>query len=120
MAYLTDPKLVCGGGYRVTKPGGTALVAFSNRYFRSKAVRVWLLANDEGRQHIVASYFYCTGTWESIVALNIKQKRSLETISEFILDPNYYSIFRWLGGAIARDTFETDPIYVVKAVKNGD
>lgn len=122
--YLIHPQTVFAEIHRVLRPGtGVALVSFSNRYFRSKAVRAWLLANDEGRRHIVASYFYYavaaggTSAWSSIQGLDVQMPKLTPAVvwQDFVLHPD--AIQRWLGGAILRDTFTPDPLFVVKAVK---
>jgi SAM-dependent methyltransferase len=44
--------------HRVLRPGGQVLLSFSNRCFPSKAVAMWLAADDIGRMSIAASYLY--------------------------------------------------------------
>lgn len=55
--YLTRPFEVFREVQRVLRPGGMHLVLFSNRMFRSKAVRIWREASDEERFLIVEDYF---------------------------------------------------------------
>ena len=55
--YLVDPVAVFDDVARVLEPGGIFVCTFSNRLFPTKAVRGWLMANDQQRCEIVASYF---------------------------------------------------------------
>ncbi|MEW5765368.1 MAG: methyltransferase domain-containing protein [Acidobacteriota bacterium] len=55
--YLTRPEEIFRETARVLKPGGLFLVAFSNRYFPSKAVRVWRESSEEERIDYVRGLF---------------------------------------------------------------
>lgn len=123
--YLTRPKEVFQEINRLLKPGGVVLIPVSNRYFRKKAIKKWLDTKEpEGRLDIVASYLYystLTGddkqklcSWESIQTFDIKQDLSSKNIKQFVLNQD---LFRWFATAIFRGTWDTDPLYVVKAVK---
>ena len=54
-ADLNQPETVFQEMHRVLRPGGQAIMSFSNRCFPSKAVKVWLEASDEQRQRIVGA-----------------------------------------------------------------
>ena len=54
--YLTQPDEVFREMHRLLRPGGVALMSFSNRCFATKAVAMWLQADDIGRLTIVGSY----------------------------------------------------------------
>ena len=71
--YLNKPKEVFAEMHRVTRPGGCAIMSFSNRCFPSKAVQMWLATGDEGRRNIVGSYFGLSpkGGWKDIKAYDI-------------------------------------------------
>ena len=47
--YLIKPREIFGEMARVLKPGGTAVMSFSNRCFASKAVSVWLQSDEYER-----------------------------------------------------------------------
>jgi SAM-dependent methyltransferase len=55
--YLCQPRETFAEMHRVLRPGGCAIMSFSNRCFPSKAVQVWLANGDQGRRRIVGSYF---------------------------------------------------------------
>lgn len=59
--YLTRPREVFREVARVLKPGGLAVVAFSNRLFFSKAIARWTSLDDADRAEMVASYFHFAG-----------------------------------------------------------
>jgi SAM-dependent methyltransferase len=54
--YLTDPLSVAAELRRVLKPGGRVHFGFSDRYFPTKVISLWLKANDFGRLWIAAAY----------------------------------------------------------------
>jgi SAM-dependent methyltransferase len=65
--YLVEPVAVFREVARVLRPGGRFVCTFSNRCFRTKAIRGWLAASDEQRGGIVARYFRHAGGWEEPV-----------------------------------------------------
>lgn len=54
--YLVRPVEVLAEAARVLRPGGVVALTFSNRLFPTKAVRGWLVADEEGRCAIAAEY----------------------------------------------------------------
>lgn len=58
--YLIQPQTIFQEIWRVLKPGGTAVMSFSNRCFPTKVIRLWLLTGDEEHTEIVARYFHHT------------------------------------------------------------
>mmetsp|Transcript_28279 Transcript_28279/g.79831 ORF Transcript_28279/g.79831 Transcript_28279/m.79831 type:complete len:318 (-) Transcript_28279:217-1170(-) len=58
--YLTKPKEVFAEMHRVLKPGGTAMMSFSNRCFPTKAISIWTATGDMDHIYIVGSYFHYT------------------------------------------------------------
>ncbi|HYN32945.1 MAG TPA: class I SAM-dependent methyltransferase [Ilumatobacteraceae bacterium] len=65
--YLTRPLEVFAEVARVLRPGGPFAVTFSNRCFPTKAIRGWLLTDDEGRCAIVEAYFDLTEGFDPAV-----------------------------------------------------
>lgn len=57
MQYLQQPERVFTEVHRVLRPGGCAIVTFSNRMFYDKAVAAWRDTSEYGRSSLVRSYF---------------------------------------------------------------
>ncbi|KAG2291758.1 hypothetical protein Bca52824_038427 [Brassica carinata] len=49
---------------RILKPGGLALMSFSNRCFFTKAISIWTSTGDADHALIVGSYFHYAGGYE--------------------------------------------------------
>ena len=63
--YLQRPVEVWREALRVTKPGGKALVTFSNRCFPTKAVRIWTGLSDADHVRLVGAYLHEAG-WTDV------------------------------------------------------
>ena len=118
--YLTKPLPIFQETYRVLRPGGKALISFSNRCFPTKAVAMWLQADDIDRLTIVGSYFHYASTWKSIEALDIKlpnvQGPKRPSVQEIMANPS--AAFAWASATAATTRMNSgDPMYVVKGVK---
>ncbi len=75
--YLTRPLEVFAEVARVLRPGGPFVVTFSNRCFPTKAIRGWLLTDDEGHSAIVEAYFDLAGGFDpAVVQLRNPASRS--------------------------------------------
>lgn len=58
--YLQQPEVVFAEMRRVLKPGGIAIVSFSNRMFPHKAIQAWRDNSESGRVELVKEYFRAT------------------------------------------------------------
>jgi len=105
--YLAQPQEVFSEMHRVLRPGGAAIMSFSNRCFPTKAVKVWLDADEAQRQKIVASYFHYAPLdgWTDIMAIDLKPKRAGGMLPS--------SLLGLLGGFLPSG----DPMWVVRANK---
>ena len=118
--YLVKPREIFQEMHRILRPGGLALMSFSNRCFPSKAVQMWLNTDDIGRMTIVASYFHYSADWNGIEALDIIPPK-LETpkapgMKEILSNPA--KGFAWMTAASAVSKQNNgDPMYVVKGTK---
>jgi SAM-dependent methyltransferase len=59
--YLTEPLAVFRDLTRVLAPGGIAVMTFSNRWFPTKAIRVWEELHEFERPGLVLEYFRASG-----------------------------------------------------------
>lgn len=62
--YMTKPLQLFQEIQRVLKPGGVAIMSFSNRCFPTKAISVWTQTGDPDHVLIVGSYFHYAGGFE--------------------------------------------------------
>lgn len=58
--YLQYPDKVFSEIHRILKPGGLAIVSFSNRMFYQKAIQAWRDGSDGDRVRLVKQYFQST------------------------------------------------------------
>ncbi|OVA08459.1 Methyltransferase type 11 [Macleaya cordata] len=69
--YLTKPIDVFKEMCRILKPGGLAIMSFSNRCFFTKAISIWTSTGDADHALIVGSYFHYAGGYEPPQAVDI-------------------------------------------------
>lgn len=55
--YLQYPEAVFSEIHRILKPGGIAIISFSNRMFYQKAIATWRDGTETSRVELVKSYF---------------------------------------------------------------
>ncbi|XP_043707138.1 uncharacterized protein LOC122656607 isoform X1 [Telopea speciosissima] len=69
--YLSKPIDVFKEMSRILKPGGLAIMSFSNRCFWTKAISIWTSTGDADHALIVGSYFHYAGGFEPPQAVDI-------------------------------------------------
>lgn len=93
--YLQQPEVVFAEIYRILKPGGIAIISFSNRMFYQKAIAAWRDASESRRVDLVKQYFQSVPGFSTPEV--IAQPPSMPTLLQMLGMP---------GG---------DPFYVVMA-----
>ena len=95
--YLQYPEAIFSEIHRILKPGGVAIISFSNRMFYQKAIQAWRDGTELSRVELVKSYF------QSVPGFTIP-----EVVAKRSSAP---SIMQWLGGGGG------DPFYAVIAYR---
>ncbi|MEH2172429.1 class I SAM-dependent methyltransferase [Nostoc sp.] len=96
--YMQYPEAVFSEIYRILKPGGVAIISFSNRMFFEKAIQAWREASEAQRVELVKAYF-----------ASVPGFTTAEVIAHKSTLPN---ILQWLGAAGG------DPFYAVIAYRS--
>ncbi|BAY60740.1 hypothetical protein NIES22_08000 [Calothrix brevissima NIES-22] len=55
--YIQYPEAIFSEIHRILKPGGVAIISFSNRMFYQKAIQAWRDGSEETRVELVKNYF---------------------------------------------------------------
>lgn len=97
--YLTNPVTVLAEAARVLAPGGRLLISFSNRYFPTKAVRVWTELHDFERMGYVLGLLRATGRFGGLATESLRNR--LRPVTD-----KYWPALR-----------VSDPVYLVEAVR---
>ena len=115
--YLNRPLEVVQEVHRVLRPGGRAIFSFSNRCFPTKAIKMWLDADDAGRQKIVASYFMFApvGGWTDVGAEQLPEVQVAAPPKQ----DGFMGALLNLDSALSSWISKGDPMYVVSATKVG-
>lgn len=96
--YIQYPEAVFSEIHRILKPGGVAIISFSNRMFFQKAIQAWRDGTDATRAELVKRYF-----------TSVPGFTNPEVIAYKSTAPNF---LQWLGAAGG------DPFYAVIAYRN--
>lgn len=70
--YLTDPLAIFKEVARVLRPGGHFVVTFSNRWFPTKAIRIWQELHDFERMGLVSEYFLRSGGFTDLHTYSVR------------------------------------------------
>ncbi|MCT7955685.1 class I SAM-dependent methyltransferase [Laspinema palackyanum] len=80
--YIQHPEVVFSEIHRILKPGGIAIISFSNRMFYQKAIQAWREGNEGSRVALVKSYFQAVEGFSNPEA--IARKSDLPSILQFM------------------------------------
>ena len=96
------------------------LISFSNRCFQTKAVAMWLQADDIDKLTIVASYCHYAAKFKEIAALDIKlpplPMPERPSPGDMMKNPSAAMAWASASAAAARAN-SGDPMFAVRAVK---
>jgi SAM-dependent methyltransferase/FKBP-type peptidyl-prolyl cis-trans isomerase 2 len=70
--YLIDPLAVFAEISRVLRPDGYFLVTFSNRWFPTKAIRIWRELHEFERMGMILEYFLRSGRFRNLQTYSIR------------------------------------------------
>ncbi len=70
--YLTDPLAVFREVSRILRPEGHFIVTFSNRWFPTKAIKVWRELHEFERMGLVLEYFLRAGGFKDLQTYSIR------------------------------------------------
>lgn len=70
--YLIDPLAVFAEISRVLRPDGYFIVTFSNRWFPTKAIRIWRQLHEFERMGMVLEYFLRSGAFKALQTYSIR------------------------------------------------
>ena len=102
--YLTRPVEVFREVGRVLRPGRPFIVAYSNRCFPMKAIRMWQMLDDLEKGQLVATYMDDAGCFDEATIYDFSPRKTLLGVPK---DDEK------LAQAVADGSFYTDPLYVV-------
>ena len=70
--YLIDPLAVSAEVSRVLRPDGYFIVTFSNRWFPTKAIKIWKELHEFERMGMVLEYFIRSGGFKDLQTYSIR------------------------------------------------
>ena len=70
--YLIHPQTVFSEVARILVPGGPFVVTFSNRWFDSKAIRLWSRLHEHERMGLVLEYFQFDGLYTDLHTYSVR------------------------------------------------
>jgi SAM-dependent methyltransferase len=80
--YIQHPEVVFSEIHRILKPGGIAIISFSNRMFYQKAIQAWREGNEGSRVALVKRYFQAVEGFSNPEA--VTRKSDLPSILQFM------------------------------------
>jgi len=97
--YLQQPETVFSEIHRVLKPGGLAIVSFSNRMFYQKAIAAWRDGSEGDRVALVQRYFGSTRGFDQpeVVAKTSPVSALVQLLGLGMGDPFYAVLARRLA-----------------------
>ncbi|NEP78793.1 MAG: class I SAM-dependent methyltransferase [Okeania sp. SIO3B3] len=101
--YLQYPDAIFYEIYRILKPGGIAIISFSNRMFYQKAISAWRDGSEASRVELVKSYFDSVKNANGMPGFS-----KVEVISQKSNVPSFLQMLGLGGG---------DPFYAVIAYR---
>lgn len=101
--YLQYPDAIFSEIHRILKPGGIAIISFSNRMFYQKAIAAWRDNSESGRVELVKRYFDSVRNASDIPGFS-----QAEIISHRSNAPSFLQMLGMGGG---------DPFYAVIAYR---
>ena len=108
--YLIEPVAVFTEIGRVLKPGAPLIVTFSNRFFQTKAVSIWLAFNDLQHGQLVRRYAQEAGCFDEIEVLDMSPRTTFFGVPDDDA----------MRSKVASGAIHTDPLYAVVARKRTD
>ncbi len=89
--YLQYPDAIFSEIHRILKPGGIAIISFSNRMFFQKAIAAWRDGTEASRVELVKSYFQSTPGFSpsEVIARQSGVPNFLQMLGVGIGDPFY-------------------------------
>ena len=117
--YLIQPQIIFQEIYRLLRPGGSFVISFSNRMFATKAINIWLQADDIGRLTLIGSFFHYTANWSIVEAYDLRPKvqtPARPSPTELITNPSLG--MAWMNSVTAINKLNSgDPMYLVRGMK---